>query len=365
MSDTERSPSGPTGEAPAAPATPSGLRRWGRALLLGGAGSILLLLLILRALSLDWRALTLSLAPEAPLALTGALLASALVWLLRGLRVSLLCPSVRLTASLAIVSAQGLLLRVTPLRLGDLGLPVLLERRGVPLAEALLLLFWIRLSELWILAWLCLVALLTGAGGGVAGEELLGQSGSLISALLLLATLPLLARLQPIACALGRAGLAVARGVGLPRRLPKIYRRLAGLQKQLEAAERRTQRDWLILLGGAAAILCAQALLFWCLLRGCGAELSLSATLLGTSLAHLAGALPLPTIGNLGTHELGWVTGLTALGLAAPLALQSALLSQAATLAFAMLWGAWGLLWLRAQRKSSAQMAQALTPRGS
>ncbi|MEE2644069.1 MAG: hypothetical protein VYD19_03965, partial [Myxococcota bacterium] len=121
-------------------------RSWLKAGLLGFTGSAALIILLLQLTGVDWRALQGGTLRADFIGL--ALSASALVWLLRGLRISALCAGVSLSDSLAIVAAQGLLLRVTPLRLGDLGLPFLLERRGVPLGEALLLLLWVRLTEL-------------------------------------------------------------------------------------------------------------------------------------------------------------------------------------------------------------------------
>ena len=86
-------------------------------------------------------------------------------------------------------------------------------------------------------------------------------------------------------------------------------------------------------------ILLGQAGLFYWILDGCGASLSFLEVAVASILVHLAGVIPAPTMGNVGTHEMAWTVIFKSFACSNPIALLSALLSQWLTLFFAYLWG--------------------------
>jgi len=123
--------------------------------------------------------------------------------------------------------------------------------------------------------------------------------------------------------------------------LGRYSKRIKALADQLHTTH---QLNWvqliLITVITCATMLC-QALLFGLTLWSVGADLSYVYVLLGSIGVHLSGVLPAPTIGNVGTHEVGWTLIYTQLGVNASAATASAVISQWFTLLLALLW--WGL----------------------
>lgn len=315
----------------------------GRARLVGGA------------LALTFTAATLSLAPLPPREdlsaewLAGALLCSAAVWGLRVLRLRLHLSarpqSAHITAATLarVVATHTLLARLAPMKLGELGLPYLLAREGVSVAESAVFLLWARLVELWLLLAGAAASLAwVGAGAGGEGATPLLYSALIALPVALIALTPLtpsaLRRLAPLARAL-------AAREGLPAALRASAGALAAALGRGEATPLTAGRV-ARLAAVTACLLCAQALMFGCFVRAC-APLTLSppALWLGSAGAHLGGVVPLPTLGSVGGHEAGWVAGFTAVGLPLPAAILSAVLSQWVTLAFAGLWWGCARLW--------------------
>ena len=59
-----------------------------------------------------------------------ALVISFIVWMMRAIRVRLICPNASFKVALSAVATQNFLIRITPLRLGELGLPYFLKKYG-------------------------------------------------------------------------------------------------------------------------------------------------------------------------------------------------------------------------------------------
>jgi hypothetical protein len=249
--------------------------------------------------------------------LLGAALCSALVWLTRAVRLAVLS-GCELTVALKVVATQGALLRVTPLRAGELSLPYLLKRwADVDITKGLTYLLWARLSEVITLLLMALVALYALSRGSSGSLNVTGELTLWLSATLVLTSLGFLA---------------------LPRLTSLLARRAPRLTWLSERLPPLTARLTLTLATSAALLFGLQLALFGACLAACHLALPLPELTLGASSAHLSGVLPLPTIGNIGSHELGWVVGFMWVGVSREGAALSALVSQVTTLAFALLW---------------------------
>jgi hypothetical protein len=285
--------------------------------------------------------------------LPSVILCSALVWFMRGVRVWIACPSASLSLSVFAVAMQNALLRVSPMRLGELGLPYLLHRYGrISIGEGLLILTWVRLTEVACLGLFTLWALYEwtrGAGGdaSLAQEGLSAWSTSLWSLVAL--TLLMAASARPLSLWVARA-VETRISVPLDReahlQMSRFKRTLAQGASALTQVAALSPLRALSLVALSALIMVGQYGLFYTLLRCCHIEVGLYALIIGSGGAHLAGALPLPTIGNIGSHETGWVLSFVAMGVSANDAGVSAALSQWLTLLLAGLWALfslWGL----------------------
>lgn|GEM_PF-2093630 len=270
--------------------------------------------------------------------LSYGVLASLLVWWARAARLWALGACSWMTA-LRVVAVHGGLLRVTPMRLGELSLPYLLQRWAqVPMTQSSALLIWIRISEL---ITLCVAVSLCLAGVYFAPSEpnpaLAHPALVLVIATLCVGLLTLVlshARrwISSLCLALDHAGQRSGR-----RELSALSERLRSGQRALPEL---TRQRGALLLGISGLIFTAQLLLFWSVLSACGASIDLSGLTLGSAITHIGGVLPLPTIGNVGSHELSWTAGFMWVGVTQPLALLSAILSQIFTLSLALLWWA-------------------------
>lgn len=260
--------------------------------------------------------------------LLAALGASFSVLLVRGFRfraLTLGAPFADVTASVAV---QNFLLRITPLRAGELFLPWALKRRcNEPMARTLVGLVLVRLADLCVVA---LAALVGGLAWFGAGE---GSTLVVLGASVVLLGL-LLWRFRP-ALRLGlRVALACARVVGLDQK-PAVQRIAGKIEAALADGEGLSRRRWLVVAGGTGAIAALQFLLFGCLLAAFGSTPDTRQLLVGASLAQITGALPLTTVGSFGTHEAGWIAGFVWVGLPLEDAALTAVASQVITLAFA------------------------------
>jgi len=74
-------------------------------------------------------------------------------------------------------------------------------------------------------------------------------------------------------------------------------------------------------------------------LRAFDLDLSVSQIIVGASLGQVAGSLPLPSVGSIGTHETGWTTGFVWVGVPLSDAALTGIGTQVVTLAFAALFG--------------------------
>ncbi len=100
----------------------------------------------------------------------------------------------------------------------------------------------------------------------------------------------------------------------------------------------------------------ANYLSFHSLLIGLGLQPTLLATVVCVTFAALAAVLPISTIGNFGTQEAGWATGLMLLGYTRQAAIASGFAAHLLTIAYMLIFGGPAWIWyLIAQRGPEEQ----------
>jgi hypothetical protein len=301
-----------------------------------------LLALVLSGLELDRAAARLRAAePGWILAAAGLSLG---VFLSRGLRFASLLPRSGAPLSLAATGVQNFLNRVTPLRLGELSLPYLLRRHaGEDPAVALVAVVLVRLVDLAVVlaAVVLAVAMRAGAPGGLWGPALL-----LAGVVATLATFRFW-----LGLALRAVG-AIARRFAFGRR-PGVERVLAKLAGAVAESTSLGLRGRAVLLGWSLAVFVLQTAMFGALLRAFGVDLPVVPLVQGAAVAQVGAAVPVASVGTVGTQEASWVAGFVWAGVGREDALVTAIACQVITLAFAAL-TALPCWWWLGRRKAPA-----------
>jgi uncharacterized membrane protein YbhN (UPF0104 family) len=271
----------------------------------------------------------------------------------RGLRLSALLPGHTPLVPLVTISARHNLFNlILPLRSGEASLPLMLKAEvGRSLAEGAAALVVARVLDLAsVAAWLLVGLSITG---GDADATLTGRAVAILAALLVG-----LVALRPIAGALGRR-LADSEG-----RVGSFVARSAGhLAAQslgsLLAAAVASLVTWGLTYGACFALLHDMS--------GPGepvpealAAVDFSRSLVGSTVLHLAGILPINTVAGIGPWEAGWTAGYVLVGLERTAALASAVVSHAAILAFVSILG--GLGWMFRGRPLAPPTTPTSTP---
>ncbi len=272
-----------------------------------------------------------------PLAL--AFVCSSVVLLLRAQRFHALSARAGYGTTVAAVAVQNFLVRVTPFRVGELGLPVVLHRfAGEPLARSVVNVLLVRLVELWML-------LLVGAGATAAFVGPTGGPGFALPLALLGIVTAAVFTFRWWLGGLARAArrLASPETPGLRGRLRRAVDRVVEV---LADGERLSLAARLRLAGGTLAIAAFQSGLFWSLLAVFDVPASLVQVLVGGTAAQFAAAVPVPSVGSVGPLEAAWVAGFTWVGIGFDDAVLTAVGCQVLTLAFAASFAGGAWIWL-------------------
>ncbi|MBK8480147.1 MAG: flippase-like domain-containing protein [Proteobacteria bacterium] len=265
-----------------------------------------------------------------------------LLYALRTARFVLLAPRTPFPAMFCIAALHNLLLRVMPLRTGDLAFGFLVRRaRTAGLGESLLGLVLLRLLDATVVVVVFGVTLAlhpaiyrgSASVGLVVALALALAGGAVVVALPQLLRLGLrwiggLARCSGLAerpwCELLLARLrgAIEAHVGLPRRVIAIQ---TGL----------TVAHWLL-----------NYVIMLVILRGFGVSITLSQAILGGTASTVSGFLPIAGVGTFGPLEAGWALGFALVGLPPPLAVATGFAFSAVTFIYTALLAvpAWLLL---------------------
>lgn len=264
---------------------------------------------------------------------------SLIVLVARGARFRALTRQADLTTVTAASAVHNFLVRVTPLRLGELSLPYFLERAAAePVARSLVSLVLVRLLELWMVVAAGLVAFAVTLGGSGAGE-LVGAGAVAAALTVVLATFSRWLRLA------ARIAHGVARSTRLDAR-PRVARVLEQIDRAIDESASLSTARRVQLLVSSAAVALGQYAMLGALAYAFGLDLAPVQVVVGVTLAQIASALPVGGVGAFGTYEAGWTGGFVAVGVALDDAVVTAVATQLVTLAFAAVQAApcWWLL---------------------
>jgi len=222
-----------------------------------------------------------------------------------------------------VVSVYLFLVRVTPLRSGELALPVVVKRLcGTSLTHGFTAVALSHLSDLTALAVTTLIALLGApdvrAAIGPLGTALIGLGlGAVIAGYFFLPGLG------------ARLAALLARRMRSPR--PALAERLERMSRTMDDARVVARRAagpvcfWTVLQWAAAVGS------FWAAARSVGIDVGLARIVLGSAASVLAGVLPVSGIGSFGAFEGAWAAGFVLVGVPSGAAVASALIMSAAT----------------------------------
>lgn len=298
--------------------------RWS---ILGAAVSAALFALILSQIDLDaaWDRL----GAARPLWLGAALATAFVVLCLRGVRFWLLARSAPWGLVTCAVAVQNFLLRVTPFRAGELSLPWLLSRvGGESAAESLVALLVIRLLDLIIVLACAVGAGLWWFGGALDGAlTLLGVGAALL--------VVMLARFRWCLAQGLRLGRWLAEKTGLIR-VGFVPRTLDALDGAVASSARMTRRQWAAMAVATAALTVVHFAIYGCLLAAFSSDTSVPQLVVGTALTQVSAALPVPTVGSIGSYEAGWIAGFVWVGVPLKEAALMGVVTQLITLLFAL-----------------------------
>lgn len=233
------------------------------------------------------------------------------LYMARALRFVLLAPRTPFATMLCVAAVHNLLLRLLPMRTGELAYAFLVRRAGTAgLGESLLGLVLLRLLDSTVVVLVFSAALALDSGGLYRGDRGLGLLAAALAAGLGLGMIFLLAP----SLRLGLRGLRqLARGLGLDGK-PLYIRGLDALDQAVTAFGQVRPRV-LVLLAGAT--LCVWAMTFGAfgvLMQAFGVPVNLPQVILGSTLGIVTAFLPLSGIGSFGTLEAGWTLGFVLVG---------------------------------------------------
>ncbi|MEZ4465494.1 MAG: hypothetical protein R3F43_13715 [bacterium] len=156
---------------------------------------------------------------------------------------------------MAAIAVQNFLLRITPLRAGELSLPGSCASRPGSQRRALVALVLVRLADL---AVLLVAAMVAGVAWFGAGER-----STLVAALALgaVALLVALWRFRQVVGLLLRMARVAARVARIEHRRP-VRKVFARLDEALADGERLTARQWVVVAGGTLVVAALQFILF-------------------------------------------------------------------------------------------------------
>lgn len=255
---------------------------------------------------------------------------SAAIVAARGLRWRLIHPEVPLAVGTAAISVQTFYNRIAPMRLGELSLPILLRRHaGTDVARPLVLLVLVRIVELAVALGLIVVA---AVAGGRASQA--GYLAALIGLIAVVAAVLLWFR-QVMQLAVRLAG-ALTRWTRLDR-ISAVRGGLAGLERTVASDARLDRARRIGLLAWTVGLQGMQIAAFDAILRAFGVALDPIPLVQGAAVALAGPALPLPSVGSIGTLEASWVAGFVWVGVSLDQAVLTGVATQLVTLAFAAL----------------------------
>lgn len=275
------------------------------------------------------------------------------IYVVRSIRFLYIAPGAPLLTMLWITSVHNFLLRVMPLRTGELAYGILANKTGVAgLGQSLVSLVLLRVLDSTMVVVLFGITLALNRGL-YAGNVLIGVG---ISAGLALCGLMVVLLFNPL-LGFGLTVLgAIARAMRLDRK-PRVNRILSRLRGAVDSHASLPRR--IVLPAGGYTVI--QWLLsfgvMWVMMRAFSIEVTLTQVLLGGTASVVSGFLPISGIGTFGTLEAGWALGFALVGVDRTTAVASGFAYSIVTFGFAALLGlvGWIGLSLLGRGEGSAQ----------
>lgn len=257
-----------------------------------------------------------------------AFMAALAVLMSRSLRFLVLTSQSSLKVITETIGVHNFLIRITPFRIGELSLPYLLAKHAnEPWVRTTVSLVLVRLLELW-------VYLITG----VIAALFFFKSFSFIEIVI---GLPIIIVLSLVILTFGywlQVFLRISNLIITRSFLNKFHfitRSLHQLDAIVQESEKLNAQSRILLGLSTAAVVLFQYLGLGALVYAFGLELGLTQIIVGVCLAQIFSALPLFTIGTVGTYELGWTIGFVWVGVSVEDAAITGIATQVVTLAFA------------------------------
>jgi len=309
-----------------------------RVRLLATAVSLGIIALVLSQLDLGHAWEVISRARWRPFALSFA----AALWVVffRGVRLKLLAPRLNLRTLVSTAAIHNFLVRSAPMRLGELGLLVLMKRYGgeAPARTGIFLLL-MRIVELAALLAVSFsaVALAYGPAGMRSTWVFLLLLGLLVALVFTFSRWVRLA-FRCVEWSCQRSGLA---------RSLRVQRLLAKLAEAAQGPAVLSPRQQIVLAGVSLLIVLGQLGLFATLATAFALDVPLLRNAIGASMSIVTSALPIAAFGTFGLHEAGWTLGYTSVGVSLQEALVTGLATSVVTYVYAALFGLFAWVGLR------------------
>lgn len=282
-----------------------------------------------------------------PLWLGAGLVLYAALQTLRAARYKLLAPAASARVLLGVHSVHALLLRIMPMRTGELGFAWLMRRSGAAgFAQSLVGILVVRILDL--ASVVCIFAAALALAGTTLRAGSAPSTGLAFAVGAVAAFAPLyIHRVLVLAHRFVRAILDALR----LRRFPRVERGERALASALDEVGRLPGRVLWQVTGLTLVQWGITFALFWVLLVAMGIRVSIPQAILGGTGSVLGGLLPLAGVGNFGPLEAGWSLGFAAVGVATEDAVASAFGFSVISFGYAMIVG--GLGWLSLPRAPS------------
>lgn len=265
-----------------------------------------------------------------------AALFSFAVLLLRAVRFSALTRAAGIGITAPAVAIQVFLNRITPFRLGELSLPLLLKRHArEAFSGSLLSLFFVRLLDLGIVV--CAIALALATGPDRSNLPAL-----VVASLLLLVLVGSFRHWMGGLVRLLAGATAPLRG----GRLARLHEAMETLSAASREIRRLEGRAYAKVAFASLGIFLGQTAMFGAILLAYDIRLPLLDLVRGGAVAQAGAALPIAAVGTIGTQEASWVAGFAWVGLPLQEAIVTGIATQLLTLGFAAVFALPAWIWL-------------------
>lgn len=246
--------------------------------------------------------------------------------------------SPRFMEMLRLTLATSVASQVMPMKLGELSYVYLMKKEEQSsISFGLSSLMVIRLIDLLTISLLFIVITLIAHPS--AKLSIYFQSILWFMAFLLAIIFGLL-----VLSAFDRANLQFLLQFRLVERLPLMKKLALGLDNFLTSLKQYTIFEYLEWTGLASIEWLINYFIFYTLMVGLGLAPTFFDTVVSVTFASLASVLPINSIGNFGTQEAGWATGMVLSGYSKEVAIASGFATHLLTLAYMLFFG--GIAWL-------------------